>query len=113
MRDLKVQELDAFFLGHMVPNCEIKMQIHMGLIPKFTLCDCTHQLLEASAADSEGGVLLPSRLPALPDLPCEGADSMFLSVIHPASLSSDGVTRESIGVGKGREGKVDFSPGPI
>lgn len=104
MGDPKVQELDAFFLGLMVPNCEIKMQTQMGLIPKFTLCGCNHQLLEASAADSEGGVLSPSRLPALPDLPCEGADSMFLSFIHPASLSSDGVTRESIGVGKGRKG---------
>ena len=32
------------------------------------------------------------------DSPSEDADTMFLSIIHPSSLSSDGVIGEGIGV---------------
>ena len=89
MGDPKVQEVEAFFLGHVVPRCGIKMQAQTSLIPKFTLHDHCHQLLEAIAA-------------ALWVLFCRLLNCL-LYLTSP--LSSDRVTRGSVG-----EGRVRFCP---
>lgn len=53
----------------MVPKCGIKVQTPISLMPKVTLCDGDHQLLEADTADLEGVVLLTPKQPALHHFP--------------------------------------------
>lgn len=95
--DLNVQELDAFSLGLMVSDCGIKMQTQMALIPKFTLCGRPHQLLDPVQLAQGGGCSVASETTCSADSPSEDADTVFLSVIHPPSPSSEGVTGEGTG----------------
>ena len=85
------------------------MQTQMALIPKFTLCDCPHQLLESSAADSGRGCSIASETTCLTDSPSEDADTTFLSIIHSSSLSSDGI----IGEGRGVQHSLGFPGGSM
>lgn len=89
MGELKFQEVDAFFLGCVVPQCGTKMQTQTGLILKFMPRDHHHQLLGVVAAASR--VLFCLCLKRL------------LHLTGP--LSSAGVTR-----GSGGEGRVELCP---
>ena len=82
----------------MVSDCGIKMQTQVALIPKFTLCGRPHQLLDPVQLTQGGGCSVASETTCSTDSPSEDADTMFLSIIHPSSLSSDGVIGEGTGV---------------
>lgn len=85
--DLKVQEVDAFFLHLLVPKCRIKMQTQMGLIPRLMLCDHRPPLLAAIASDVGGWCSVDSSTTCAPPFLCECVDTVFYELfLLPHSL---------------------------
>ena len=68
--------------------------------------DHGHQVLVAITAALERGVPMTPELPVWPRFLRECANTVFLSVVPPSPLSSDGGTRDGMGVGEGRKSWV-------